>query len=427
MMCQRTVAVGLLFVGCLAGCREPARQLTRGPAGSAGPRQLVEALAARFGPIRMDPGFEAWRPKLAAAVLVPSRVFDDPLTWTSRGDGWRGLELIGGLENGGYQIGLRAGSPDPRALADYRGRLLLRRTGRGCYEWEMTEELAVGAVRPADLAAGFQALLGAAESYDGRGARAAAGRAFPRASAVLSRLLRLEALDLARDREGATDVQIALRLTPAGLRATAPRYAEFLRKYVTPMKLQARAADSEDLTWWSVDGADNLFRLHLRVRDGRLTPLAGGAAARRIPGTLTVLVDYDTKMGIFGVGMRHLAAELRLARSAEQQGFAARFLQEPEWHLPFLVTPLIRGSLRYPFQGPGSELAFQARAQPGGPTILSGHYRARVRESWLLRWLGGLAGNALSEFRRGAEAEADRYHRECLLALRDDLIELTAP
>jgi hypothetical protein len=56
-----------------------------------------------------------------------------------------------------------------------------------------------------------------------------------------------------------------------------------------------------------------------------------------------------------------------------------------------------------------------------------GYYRARVQETWILRWLGGQTSNALSEFRRGAEAEADRFHRDCLLAVRDDLVAAAAP
>jgi hypothetical protein len=68
-------------------------------------------------------------------------------------------------------------------------------------------------------------------------------------------------------------------------------------------------------------------------------------------------------------------------------------------------------------------MAWTARDASGG-TVLTGLYRARVRETWILRWLGGMVGGAVDEFRRGAEAEADRFHRECLLALRDDLAAL---
>jgi len=46
----------------------------------------------------------------------------------------------------------------------------------------------------------------------------------------------------------------------------------------------------------------------------------------------------------------------------------------------------------------------------------------RVQESWIIRWLGGVSDKAVSDFRRGAEAEADRFSRECLYALRDDVV-----
>ena len=37
-----------------------------------------------------------------------------------------------------------------------------------------------------------------------------------------------------------------------------------------------------------------------------------------------------------------------------------------------------------------------------------------------------MTSTAVDDFRSGAEAEADRFHRECLLALRDDLGALAA-
>jgi hypothetical protein len=61
---------------------------------------------------------------------------------------------------------------------------------------------------------------------------------------------------------------------------------------------------------------------------------------------------------------------------------------------------------------------------PEGGTHFVRHYRARMRETWILRWLGGMTSTAVDEFRSGAEAEADRFDRECLLALRDDLVAL---
>jgi hypothetical protein len=49
----------------------------------------------------------------------------------------------------------------------------------------------------------------------------------------------------------------------------------------------------------------------------------------------------------------------------------------------------------------------------------------RIRESWIVRWLGGFAGKALDDL-RVAEAEADRFTLECLTAVREDLVSLLA-
>jgi len=64
-----------------------------------------------------------------------------------------------------------------------------------------------------------------------------------------------------------------------------------------------------------------------------------------------------------------------------------RFREEPEWEMPFLVDLFLGGPLSYPFEGPGSEVPIRGREAPGGGTALVGHYRARVRETWIIRWL----------------------------------------
>jgi hypothetical protein len=50
-------------------------------------------------------------------------------------------------------------------------------------------------------------------------------------------------------------------------------------------------------------------------------------------------------------------------------------------------------------------------------------YGIRVRESWIVRWMGGLGNSAVSEFRKGGVG-VDRYWGECLYALRDDVMGL---
>jgi hypothetical protein len=419
-----TSTLGIVLAAALAGsCRDATHELARGRAGPDGPRVLVEALADRFGPVDREPGFDALRPKLARAALVPSRVFDDPTAWTTRADGWRAIELAGYGSGGTYRIGVRGEAPPPEAPGQYRELVRLERVGGGRFEWRIDEEFAVGRVRPSDLAGALDAAFRAAETSTEASARAGIAEAFPRASARLGLLLRLEALSPRRDARGATSVHLAVRLVPDGIRGFAPHYAAFLEKYARPIRASLRVADPEGATFWTLEAADNLWTVRLRVRDGNLVPLEG-PADRRLPARLRATADYSTRMGRFKVGAARLAADVTLVRTPGEKALVARFLAEPDWRLPFLVETLLGGPLSYPFEGPGSEVAWGAREAPDGGTHLVGRYRARVRETWILRWLGGLTSDAVSEFRRGAEAEADRFHRECLLALRDDLVAL---
>ena len=385
----------------------------------------MEALADRFGPVEREPAFEGLRPRLARAAFVPSRAFDDPADWTTRGEAWRAVEFAGEPVGGAYRIGVRASARSPVAPGGYRGRVRLEQVGGGRYEWWVDEELAVGRVRPSELAAALEALFRGAEASTEATARAAIAEAFPRASLRLGLILRLEALALQRDAHDATAVRLAVRLTPDGIQAVAPRYAAYIRKYATPIRMRLLVADPAGATWWSLEGSENLWTLRLRVRDGSLVPL-DGPADRRVPPLLRATIDYRTRMGRFQVGASRLVAEVALTRTGVEKGFTARFLQEPDWQLPFLVEPLLHGPLRFPFEDSGSEAGWAAREVPEGGTHLVRHYRARMRETWILRWLGGMTSSAVDEFRSGAEAEADRFNRECLLALRDDLVALAA-
>lgn len=410
---------GLVLLLALPACQEPARRLSADPGREAsGP--LLEALALRFGPAQRDAAFEALRPKLERAALVPSRIIDDEGAWPVRDGERRVVELVGyGSLAGGYHLGVRGEAVPPSRAGEYRGRVQLLRTGGGRFQWEVTEELAVGPVRVASMSSALDALFRSAEGQDGPAARAAVLRAFPRAAPALGRLLRLETLALWPE-GGATRVDVAVRLVPDRVAPTAPRLAQFVRRYLGPMQLNAVARDGSGRAWWTLEARQSLWTLRLRVLGGSLVPLQGPADAR-VPAELRVMTDYETRMGRFRVGARGLLAEVALVRTPAEKGFVARFLSEPEWVLPFLVEPLLHGPLRHPFEAPGSEAGFSAREPDGGSTRLVRHFRARVRESFVVRWLGGLTSRAMSDLRSGAEAELDAWARECLLALRDDV------
>ncbi len=414
---RRPLALALA-VAC-AACHEPARRLGFGPVGQAEALALVEAITLRFGPSTREPAFEALRPKLARAAFVPSWIWDDTGAWLRQGDNFRAVDFAGYRSGSEYRFGLRREAPEPTALGQYRGQLRLDRLKAGRYEWTVREELAVGGMPPATLATALEGLLLGAEAADEARARAAIASAFPRAAAKLGQLLSIAELVLEPDGHGATSLRLAVRLDPARLRSAAPRYAAFLDKYLGPIRTRAVATDATGATWWTLEGERNLWTLRLRARGGSLVPLEGDAL-RRIPERLRVTADYSTRMGRFEIAARGLVAEVALIRTTGEKGFVAHFRQKPDWQLPFLVESLLGGPLQFPFDGPGSEAGWSAQETPSG-TRLVRHYRARVAETFVLRWLGGMTSRALSEFRSGAERESERYYGECLAALRDDL------
>jgi hypothetical protein len=166
-----------------------------------------------------------------------------------------------------------------------------------------------------------------------------------------------------------------------------------------------------------------LWVFRFRVRDGSLVPLEG-LADRRLPDELKLHIDFSTRAGLFTIGVRRLVADVTLTREPHEKGYTARYRQQPEWRLPFLVKPFLRSALSYPFEGSGSSSTFALRGAAEGPTKLVRDYGIRVRESWIVKWMGGLGNSAMTDFRKGAESESDRYSRECLYALRDDVVTL---
>lgn len=385
--------------------------------------ELLGALAARFGPAERSPALTALRAKLARAALAPSLVFDDASAWPVREADRRVAYFSGSRSDGRYRLGVGAGAPDPTLLGEYRGFVRLERRRKGEYEWAMREELAAGTVSGADLSRALTALFLAAERTTEPAARAAGRQELPRTSAALGRLFTLDALRLVPSADGATAVSVRATLHPEGLQRDAPRYARFLRKYATPLRVRALATDESGAAWWQAAAQENHLTLELRVKGGDLAPL--GRPPRRIPERLRVSVVLTTRMGIFRVGLRGLDADVTLTRAFRERGFVASFRREPrDWVLPFVIEPFLRSSLRRPFQGEGATLAFAIRDGAAGPTLLTRDYRVAVQESWMVRWLAGLMNGAVEEFRREAEEEADRFSGEVLGALQADAREL---
>lgn len=417
------VGVACLLALVQPACKDVALVLGSGPKGPSAADELVVAIATRFGPVQRGPRFDAARPKLARSALVPSRVFDDATVWTTQEGDWRQLEYFGRREGEKYRLGVRPSAPPPRDPGDYRGRLRLHRVEEGRFEWAMKQELAVGGLQPEHLSEAITLLFRAAEGTTGDGARAAAGRSFPRSVRAFSRLFEVETLDLVPNPGGVTAIHFAVRLSPDRIRPTAPRYAAWLEKHSAPIRAKVTATDGAGATWWKFEVEELLWTFRLRLKDGSLVPLEG-AADRRLPNDFRVTADFSTKAGPFTVGLRNLVADVSLVRKPGEKGYETRFKKEPEWRLPFIVKPFLQSSLRYPFEGNGSWSSFAVRGSTDGPTKLVRNFGTRVRESWIVKWIGGASNAAVSDFRKGAESESDRFSRECIYAVRDDVVSL---
>jgi hypothetical protein len=404
-------------------CREVARHLGAGPAGAAAATALVDALRGRYGTIKREPSLEKVRPKLAAAALVPSRVFDDGSVWTASEGEWRALWLEGGGAPGAYRLGIRAAPALPRAPGDYRARIALRRQASGRFEWDTFDELALGPVRSADLAGAFHALLRGAEAEARGDARGHVTAAMPRSARALGRLFDLEVLALLPDAPGTRRVDVALRLRPDRLKETAPRFAAYISRRARGVRMTAAVRLPDGRVLWSAEVQDDRWRLRMRTSEGRLVPLEG--APSRPPGPLRATMDYSFKAGLFRVGLRGLNAQLDAAPGRAPLGVVVRLAQPPDWQMPFLVEPFMRASLNYPFEAPGSTFSLALREEDGRGSLLVSDSTLRVRESWIVKWLGGFSDRAMAEL-RASEAEADAYALECLTAVRDDLAALVA-
>lgn len=415
----RCLAVAAAACIALSSCRGAVLSLGASPAQRrARASDLLGALLDRFGPLERDASFASRRARLTGAALVPSRAYEDASLWTGNEGGARVLEFAGRRQGGRYRITAEPHVPMPAAPGEYRARLRLRALGRDEYEWSGRDELAVGAAPVGDLDRALTALLTAAERGPAGDARPLVASELPRAAAALGRLYTLESLDLGEAAGGGRSISAVVTSRPAGIEKEFPRYARYLRKYVGPARFRVTADDPEGGRWWEADGRDGRFTVRVRAQGGNLAPLEG--APRRIPERLRVRADFSTRVGLFRVGVAGLEADVRLFRAPRAKSFTAVFDRPPQWQLPFIIKPFLRASLRRPFEGQGALLSFAAR-EDAAQTMLVRDYRLAVRESWIVRWLGGRAQEAMDEFRMGAEEEADRFLGQALAALREDL------
>jgi hypothetical protein len=420
---RRLYVCAPIVLAALGACREAPPRLGATPSEAQhNVGEALGALASCFGPIEREPAYEALRPRLLHAALVPSRVFDDESAWLSRDGETRGLGFSGFRAHGRYRLGVRADPPPPTRVADYRGWLSLRRLGPGEFEWSSAEEIGLGPLPVEGLADGIGEVLHAVESSDEGDARPELRRLLRRTADTLGRGLALDAVHLERDSTGAMAVSAAAHLDLDSLERVFPHYASFLRRYVVPIAFRLEFGDGAGRLFWTTDVREGRATLRARIQNGHLVSLEG--APLGVPERLRLRIDLTSRAGLFRYGLDRLQADVRLVARPSEKRLDAVFVREPDWVIPFLVKPFLRASLRRPFEGEGAFLGYAIRENGEGMTLVSRDYRLAVKESWLVRWFGGNAGEAVGSFREGAEAEADRFTGETLLALRADFVRL---
>ena len=408
----------------LAACREAVPALGSTPEkAAANGTTMLEALAARFGPVELAPEVARTRPRLARYSTTPSRLLDDRETWTSRGENDRTLEIAGTRRGARYLLFHEAGAKPPVEPGDARHVMHLQVLGDDEFRWTALDELALGPITVVDLDRALTAVFEAAEREDDDALRVAARVAFPRTSTSLSRMFALDSLRTTRDADGATSVVMGFGIRPRHAERWLPTLGRYARKYWVPLRWRISVRDSSGLHWGDWTKRDSSIVVRFRVKDGFLAPT--GAAPRRLGTNFSLTADASAKVGPFRVGMRDL--EVRTARSSTPGTLAItfHFLDEPEWQLPPLVARLLRAPLRRPFEGSGALMRYGVRTdvRESGETS-STVWRdidVTVRESAILRFLGRLGGTALGDFREGAEREAERLWGETLRGMAKDI------
>ena len=216
-------------------------------------------------------------------------------------------------------------------------------------------------------------------------------------------------------------MEVEARLHPERLKEGLPRYSEFLKRHISTLQVSLSLEDPPGSVFWRAALHDGRLSLSLKLLDGALLPLE--EPARRLGDRCTVRAAFSAKAGLFRYGLSDLVGEVTLLRGPAPLGYRATFSREPAWRLPFLIEPFVRGTLRRPFEREGAVFGFTVSNgdSPEAPTTAARDYRLAVKESWLVRWLGGNVSGAVRDFRAGAEAESDRFTRETISALREDV------
>lgn len=416
-----TLAMACALIGALGGCRDAV--LAWGPSLDRAKRHADNALAGfafRFHNVQRSPKFEAARPKMARSALIPSRIFNDTSIWTvtEADDSSRALYLNGSFTHNRYLFTTRASGGPPEKVGDQRHFMRLRSLGDGSYEWFTVVDHGLGPIGAAQTARAIGALFTSFAGKQDTEILADSRETFPRTGRHLGQLLRIDSLRSRPSADGTTSMAMYIAITPDGVRARYPAFAAYLDKYLMPTVTRVQLTDGQGAQYFDLNLRDGGFVVRLRARDESLVALTGTPHA--LPESLQIRMDVSAKFKIFRVGFTNMVGDFVIERGEHEHAWTMRFRKEPSWHFPFAVDKLIKSPLRRPFEGRGSELRLAVRDDPGSQTMSTRQVRTVVRESAIMRWLGGLGATAFGEFSGRSEIEENRFLAELFGALRQD-------
>jgi len=404
-----------------AGCRESAPAFGPGLiAARANADEFLYSVGSRFTNIQRPPRLIHARQQFGHYALTPSGVYNDTSVWLAFGpDSARLFGNEGVFATDRYVVRAALSNTLPNALTESREVVRLRKLGEGDYEWYTNVDVALGRIRARDIANVLARTLAAGEGKSPAAIRADYTSSFPRTAAALGRLFTIDTLRTAHDTSGGTTYDIAIRLTPATLKATMPNYASYIDKYVSKGRYRVTLTDRTGARWLEARAADYYVHFRMRSRDGRFAPLDG--PLREMPSALAIRIDMSMRILLFRVGWSDMVGEFNIIDTPEERGWGMRFAKEPEWRLPPSVGYLLKSSLRRPFQGNGIPIRISIRDNPGSQTLLNRRLSLTVRESGILRFLNRLSGTAVGDYLGPSEREANKFNADALRALRADV------
>lgn len=353
-------------------------------------------------------------------ALTPSKIFNDTSIWTltDAPERSRGIYLQASHDNNRYFFSARPSAPYPAKLGDERHFIQLRELSEDNYEWYTDVNHGIGPVRAGQVGDALGTLFTAFEGKRDAEVLADMRANFPRTAQHLGQMLSLDSLRSTPLSDGTTSFALFASYRVDELRSGYPNYAAYIDKYVRPSELHLRLADHQGATFLDVVQSDGAFAIRARAYNGNLIPLSG--AARTLPDSLTLIADASAKFKIFRVGFRDLRGDFTIERGEHERAWMMRFRKEPDWHFPLAVDHFIKAPLRRPFEGRGSELRLAVRDDLGNQAMSVRQLRMTVRESAIMRWLGGLGATAFGEYEGRTEAEENRFLQELFGALRLD-------